>query len=397
MGPIEEFLGLYPKKSTRKSYGAAIRLFLDSLFGPQRARTAVAPEEQEVYERLAAEYLERVSDPAADMIRFIAYQTPPPPAPETPPKTVGARVVGVIQFLAHHNIDLSARDRRRIKQKIPKGGAVTKRGDLGHEQIRAILAHCDEHGRALYLLLASSGMRIGEALALRLRDIDIGPDTVPASIDIRAGTTKARTSRTAFMSSEAADAIRTWLEVRAGYLDQTVERSGSGCIPQKSAESDLLFPFSAATAERHWTTALTQAGLYERDERTGRATRSPHGLRGFAKSQLCLGCPEPVVDELIGHTGYLSNEYRRYSRQQLAEYYLAAESHVLVLLPAEYKELKSQVSVKLSAHSELLESVISESVQTKARLAQMEQQVAVMHDLLREDRLRVVARELERE
>ncbi len=158
MGPTEDFLSVYPKKATRKSYGAAVRLFLDSRYGPQRVRAAVTPAEQEVYERLAADYLKDLSDPAGDVIRYIAFQSSQSPASEPPPKTVNVRVVGVLQFLAHHNIDLSARDRRRIEQKIPRGGAVSKKGDLPHEVIRDILAHCDEHGRALFLLLAGSGI-----------------------------------------------------------------------------------------------------------------------------------------------------------------------------------------------------------------------------------------------
>ncbi len=369
--PIADFLSVYPKQATRKSYGAAVLLFLDSQYGRHRAGKAVTPEEREVYERLAGDYLARATDHVGDIIRFIAAQ-----GDEAPPKSVAVRVAGVIQFLIHHDLDLSARDRRRIRQKMPRGGAVSKRGDLNHEEIRQILKHCDEHGRALFLLLASSGMRIGEALVLRFRDVDL--EAVPATIEIRAGTTKARQTRTAFMSSEAVDEMRSWLKVRDKYLAETVERSGHGCVGKKEATSDRLFPFSDKTAESHWRTALGQAGLLEIDERTGRATRTPHGLRAFFKSNLMLSCPEPVVDEIIGHEGYLSSSYRRYSPQQLAECYAAAEHHVIIQIPKEYTELKSKVADRLQAHSELLEDLSVEKRDLRARVAALEAENATI-------------------
>ena len=99
------------------------------------------------------------------------------------------RVAGMIQFLVHHGRDLSARDRRWIRQKIHQGGPVSKRGRIDYDRNRRILQHCDEHGWALFLLLASSGKRICEVLARPLRDTDF--DAVPATIEVRAATTKA--------------------------------------------------------------------------------------------------------------------------------------------------------------------------------------------------------------
>ena len=122
-----------------------------------------------------------------------------------------------------------------------------------------------------------------------------------------------------------------------------------------------------------------EAGLDERDERTGRLADPPlHSLRGFFRSQLGLGCPDPIVEDLLGHEGYLSDAYRRCSRQQLAEAYLGAEHHVTILVPAEYKALKGQVSDRLAAHSEILESVVLDNVQLKGRVKDLERQNATI-------------------
>lgn len=394
--PIEDFLSIYPKQSTRRTYAVSLRAFLDSVYGPQRAGEFVTPAELEIYEALAADYLSADRNYASDIIRAIGRS-------EVAPKTIRYRVATVVEFLAHHGRGLSADDRRRVRGKIPRGGTVSKRGDVDATMIRAIVGHLEEHGRTLVLVLASSGMRIGEAVKIRLGDLNL--DAVPAVIEIRPEFSKNNTGRVTFMSSEAVDEVRSWLEVRGDYLTAACERA-SGCVAPKRLDDPRLFPFSISNAEHMWARALGECGLDERDERTGRLIRPLHSLRAFFSSQLELGCPEPVVQELIGHEGYLTSAYRRYSRQQLADAYLAAEHHVTVLVPAEYKALKSQVGERLQAHSEILESVVLENVQLKGRLQQIEQQNAtileaaeVLKEISEHPRLRQALREsaLERE
>jgi integrase len=392
--PIADFLSSYQTPGTRGSYGTALRAFLDAVHGPLRETTRgnLTPEDRARYEDLAAAYLAGDRNYADDIIRAIGRWT-------VAPRTAHVRVAAVAEFLTYHGIDLSDRDRKRIRSKLPRGGAVTRRGELTHEMLRAVAGHVDERGRALILVQASGGMRIGETIRVRLRDLDL--DAAPPTIEIRPEFTKTQTGRTAFISTEAAEAVRAWLAVRNRYLAAAVERV-SGCIPPKDPNDPRLFPFSINNAEETWARALAKAGLDERDERTGRLIRPLHSLRAFFASQLGLGCPQQVVEELLGHDGYLSDAYRRYSRQQLADAYLAAESHVTVLVPAEYKTLKSKVTERLQAHSEILESVVLENVQLKGRVQQLESQNAtileaaqVLKEISEHPRLREALRERE--
>ena len=393
--PIADFLATYPTPGTRGSYGTALRAFVDAVYGPQPrvgAHSHMTPADRARYEVLAAEYLAGDRDHAAEIIRAIGLWT-------VAPRTAHVRVAAIAEFLVHHGIDLSDRDRRRIRSKLPRGGPVTRRGELTPEMLRAVAGHVDERSRALVLVQASSGMRIGEAVKVRLADLDL--DTAPASIEIRPEFTKTKTGRIAFISSEAAEAVRAWLAVRDRYLAAAVERV-SGCVPPKDPDDPRLFPFSINNAEGSWSRALAKAGLDERDERTGRLIRPLHSLRAFFASQLALGCPQQIVEELLGHEGYLSGAYRRYSRQQLAEAYLAAEHHVTVLVPAEYKDLKSQVADRLAAHGEILEGMVLENVQLKNRVQQLESQNAtileaarVLKEISEHPRLREALRERE--
>lgn len=366
--PIEDFLSIYPKPGTRRTYASALRAYLDAVYGPQRAAGYATAGEADAYEALAAAYLADDREYAGDIIRAIGQS-------DAAPNTVRYRMAAVLEFLAHHGRDISDRDRKRIRSKLPKGGVLGKRGEINAGTVRTVAGHLEEHGRALVLVLASSGMRIGEAVKIRLGDVDL--DASPAAIEIRPEFSKNRTGRVAFISAEAVSEVRTWLDVRDRYLGAACERA-SGCVAKKDPGDPRLFPFSAGNADAMWGRALADAGLDERDERTGRLTRTLHGLRAFFASQLGLGCPQPVVEELLGHEGYLTNAYRRYSRQQLAEHYRAAEHHVTVLVPAEYRELRGTVQKRQEAQMAIVEDLALKNRTLESRLQQLERQNATI-------------------
>jgi integrase len=369
--PIQDFLSVYPKVGTQGAYATSLRGYLDVIYGPQRklgSRANMTPEVLARYETLAGLYLTEDRDYAADIIRMISKSS-------LAPKTLTLRTAAVLEFLAHHGIDLSARDRRRIRQKVPKGGAISKRGDLTPESIRSIISHLEEHGRALVLVLASSGMRIGEVVKIRLQDIDL--DAVPAAVHIRPEFSKSGAARVCFISSEAAAEVRTWLDVRDKYLCAASARA-SGCIKSKRRDDPRVFPFSIGNAEGMWSRAVAEAGLDERDERTNRLTLTPHSLRAWFSSQLGLGCPQPIVEELIGHEGYLTDAYRRYSRQQLAEHYLAAEEHILILVPQEFRELKGSLQKRQEAQAMMVEDLALRNRNLESRVASLEAENVIL-------------------
>jgi integrase len=69
------------------------------------------------------------------------------------------------------------------------------------DTIRTILQHLDTKGRVLVLVLASSGMRINEALTVTLDEIDF--KSKPTVITIWGENSKTGDNRITFISSEA--------------------------------------------------------------------------------------------------------------------------------------------------------------------------------------------------
>ncbi|MBT8507997.1 hypothetical protein AZH53_06185 [Methanomicrobiaceae archaeon CYW5] len=350
MKPIGEYISLFQQnKGTQITYRGSIYKFLDFKYGKQRKDKQVTEAEKEIYEGLMAQYLESVEDFSADMLAFsISLESS---APITA-KNVFSQVVG---FFEHHDLELNKRERKRTVRRLPKGGVRTVERDMDAEVIRKILFHSDAKATALYLILASSGMRIGEALQIRVSDVNL--DAVPAEITIRGEYTKTGHQRYTFISDEATAALIEWLKVREDYIRAAQNKNRGLIDAQRSGarvdEDRRLFPFSANTAYEAWRSTLKKAGLYSKDESTGRTQIHIHQFRKFFISQLSLAGAKEVAETLAGHEGYLTSAYRRYTKTQLAEEYLEGMERLNIYESQGIRTLNESVKEQKEMYNEL--------------------------------------------
>ena len=115
--------------------------------------------------------------------------------------TLKQRVITVKNFLEYHDIDISPR-RFKLKVKLPRTIRKNKEA-LSKEDIAEILnAASDIRLKTYVLLLAATGMRAGEALSIRIKDMDL--DSNPSRLFVRGEYTKTRTDRIIFITDEAA-------------------------------------------------------------------------------------------------------------------------------------------------------------------------------------------------
>jgi len=71
----------------------------------------------------------------------------------------------------------------------------------------------------------------------------------------------------------------------------------------------------------------------------------PHTLRKFFRTKLGAVIPVDVVEALMGHEGYLTDVYRRYSMEDLAKFYKQGESALLSFTEAEeVSKLRAEVN-----------------------------------------------------
>lgn len=200
---------------------------------------------------------------------------------------------------------------------------------LNAAKIKEILVHGDTCAKALFLMLASSGRRIGEILALTADDVDIS--TTPATIKVTKGlvgkeitTTKTKQTTTCFISEEAKEAYKAWLKEREAYLQRACKISKY----DKDPNDPRVFPMSYDNSKTKWETLLTRSGVgQKRDTKTGRLLAHPHALRKFFRSY--LGDAD-LAEYLMGHSTLLTRAYRQMTLEDLGAKYLKYMPNVTI-------------------------------------------------------------------
>jgi integrase len=123
------------------------------------------------------------------------------------PKTVSFYMYLLFNFLDFHNIDI---EKAKRKLKMPRGTVRVDRLPTLAEVQKLILASRSPRMRLLIQLLLQTGMRVSEALSLRVADIDFDAKV----IRIRGAATKTKRAREVPLIPELEAAIKEYLDRR---------------------------------------------------------------------------------------------------------------------------------------------------------------------------------------
>ena len=256
MGKIGEYLSTYVNKGTRTLIYSSIKHFLISIYGGDKKRS------DEEWETLAEQYFSecraRKRDWFKDLLNYVTYLA----EKERPPASIYGYVNSAKNWITYTlDLDLTPKQRKILKNRVPKGKrARTDEDDLTREKLKKILTHCDTKGRALFLFLASSGIRIGEALQLRMSDIDLEHD--PPKVTVRGEYAKEGDKYITFISKEAKTALEEWLKIREEYLRQAFQKGrGLERTRIRPEEDDRVFPFSKTVVYEMWTNEMLESYL----------------------------------------------------------------------------------------------------------------------------------------
>jgi integrase/recombinase XerC len=166
---------------------------------------------------------------------------------------------------------------------LPSGGPVPKRN------------------AAILELLYSSGLRVGELVTLRIRDLSLESGTVRVS-------GKGRKVRVVPVGEKAVRALSEYLAVRpaargmefASHIDEPLFLNSRGTVGSRSGAG-----ISARSVARMLSDALGKAGV--------RRHLSPHGVRhSFATHLLESGADLRAIQEMLGHASLSTTQ--RYAR-----------------------------------------------------------------------------------
>ena len=96
-------------------------------------------------------------------------------------------------------------------------------------------------------------------------------------------------------------------------------------------------------------------------------------LRKFFRTKLGSVIPVDVVEALMGHEGYLTEVYRRYSMEDLARFYREGEHALLIFTEtAEVSKLKEEIEERNKQLQTLVNGLTAENLELKTRLSRME-------------------------
>jgi len=281
------------------------------------------------------------------------------------PKTINTYIAAVLSYYRDNGITLEPEAWRRIKKRLlPPAKPSTFDRAGTHEDWKRILTHMSLAGRSLFLFLLSTGCRIGEALQLKVSDLDLESD--PPRAHIRPEYTKGGYGgRIVFFTYEARDAIEEYLKSKF-LLNKRMPKKLYNpklhrYIHPVETGDDRVWSMNQSTVSAMLWEALRRAGLDERDETTGRRLIHVHSTRKFFRSN--CGLPDALVHALMGHEGYLDNSYLRMNPDKSGEEYRAVAIPRLSIFErttTDRLEILKLVTRSLGASKEEIEAVIQE-------------------------------------
>lgn len=322
---IEEFLSNYNTPASRSTYKTQLNKFFKYI--------EINPNE----------YFNKKRDYREDVNHYWGY------IKDFPPKSRTTALSVIKMFLIEHEIEFPTIFWRKKIRRAKGKGAITQDKIPTPSELKQMLQHCKSiQSKAFFLTLASSGMRVGEAISLTLDDIDL--DKTPARINIPANITKSGEKRVVFVTNEAKDVLEQYLKVRDEILAIAITKSG---YHEKKAEDDRLFPFSYSNAVTMWNNLIRNAKKNERDKETkggkSRYKYHIHCLRKFFRSRMGNknGIGVDMTEFLMGHEGYLTREYRNYTEEELGIEYMKGADRLLIFeQQADTSDIREQLREK---------------------------------------------------
>ncbi len=266
-------------------------------------------------------------------------------------KTVHTYCYGVKKWLEVNDVKI---DWSRVETPTTSVNLNEDRAPTPKELRTLISCGSQQKDRVGTLILASSGLRIGTLLGLKLRDVDLDyPDVARITVKRARGRKFSRRSKrggqvkmyVTWITPEAKEALVDYLHSR--------EVSGEIITPDSPVIMGRQGPMDVSGFERRWYEMLKKAGLDQKSHT--QYILHLHVLRKYFRTH-CIGVDSAFREHWMGHKGgYLDESYFKAEERRHLEEYRKAIPH-LSIYSRELEELRREMQS------------MSESLEEKMRL-----------------------------
>ena len=307
------------------------------------------------------------------------------------------KITTVKTFLEYNDIEISPR-KFKLKVRYPKTIFKHKEA-IDKEDIIKILNGCSDLRLKTYvMLLASTGLRVTEALSIRLKDLDL--ESNPVKLIIRGEFTKTKVDRYVLLTKEIVQQLKIFIDYkyrkrRVCYIDNSTERKKKTIteyrIPEKNV-NDLVFSVYQVDKSRPETLYFTlvaafaktldRIGMGSREDGNGNGNETRrkitfHSFRRYVKSTISdLGFSD-YSEWFIGHSG---STYWRKKDSEKAQIFLKIEPYLTFLnvpqLERQGADLQTKIE-KLEDTNQLLSNKYNEK---EEQIKKLEESVSFLAD-----------------
>ena len=208
-------------------------------------------------------------------------------------------------------VRLATEDIRDYVQ-FPKVRNVARKA-LPIDTIKIIFQTASTERRALYYVLVTSGLRIGEAVSLTKENFHVNENPIRISID--AEFTKEKEDRETYITSEAWDKVKPILE----------KKGNNEPLFRRLEDID-----AAVVQEDQYLGYLrTKLGLTERYKNSTRFVVNIHALRSYFHTKASKKHGVEYANALDGHGAYLK-QYYRLTEDERAQMYRELEPELFI-------------------------------------------------------------------
>jgi integrase len=313
-------------------------------------------------------------DVYAILDEFVSYLVDA--ALELTSKSIKLYIAAVRSYLAYYDIDIIPSKFKR-KVKMPKLYREDEE-PLDASDIRKILLSCNNRRLKTYLLvLASGGMRAAEGLAIRLKDLDFTVN--PTKIHIRKEYSKTKTGRDIYISDEATQYLKQWIDWKYNNEER----------PRTRDDDDLVFTvYRTKSPLTLYVKVLTEfekllsiVCLDQRKEGKQRRRKiTLHSLRRFVKTVISDQTNTDYSEWFLGH-----NKSPYYTRKEPDRREIYATKCMKYLTFLDYSTLEAtgkNIEAKLSEKEKEIQLLRQrDSMNTDAIAGLSDQLTKVMQEI----------------